>query len=530
MTETTKKKRIFLILPGQRFVNYYGQTELSKMLGKKKFMLPLSMPMLASITPPEYEVSILDEEMQAINLNDLPDLVGMSALATTAMRAYELGDYYRSKGVKVVIGGPYVSFMTEEAEKHADSLVIGEAEGLWQQCLQDFEQGTLKPIYQTREFCEFKQIPPPRWDLVNMKEVFQVGMQISRGCPYRCEFCLVTKLFGQKMRYRDLDNVVAEIKSLPIRKLLFVDDNLTANKRRAHEMMQAFKPLKISWGCMSSIEIARDEELLREMNEAGCFNILIGFESLNAGSLNETHKKQNRDAVIYEDAIKTIHSHGIHITSSFIIGFDTDTPAEFERLYEFTQRTGLSYINFNILGAPHGTELYHRLKVEGRVYKNNPDMMGGLFPCIHYNKMGQIELFDQYLLTLKKMFSFESIYHKAHVLFGEGHFTRPYNDGDPGAAFKAKMVFKLLKEYLFITAPFKRKLFHYILKLIRRKKLSIDMGLSYLLSMISYNRHIGQLNRDAEMYRSLIRPYDIGPWEKVSEEKKEELRAKSSEF
>ena len=523
MTELQpKKKRIFLILPAQKYVNYYGQTELSKMLGKKKFMLPLSMPMIAAITPPQYDVRILDEEMEKIDLNDLPDLVGISALATTAMRAYELGDWYRSRGVKVVIGGPYVSFMTTEAEKHADSLVIGEAEGLWEECLQDFEKGSLKPIYQTNGYCEFKHIPPARWDLVNMKEVFQIGMQLSRGCPYRCEFCLVTKLFGNKMRYRDIDNVVQEIKSLPVKKILFVDDNLTANKRHARKLMDAFKPLNISWGCMSSIEVANDDSFLKEMNDSGCFNILIGFESLNAGSLNETHKKQNRDAEIYEDAIKKIHSHGIHITASFIIGFDTDTPAEFDRLYEFTQRTGLSYINFNILGAPHGTELYRRLKAEGRVYDNNPDMMGGLFPCIHYYKMGQIELFDHYLRTLAKMFSFQSVYHKAQIMFSGGNFHKPYNDGDPGFSFKARMVLKLLKEYLFIPAPYKRKLFHYILRLIFKKKLAIDMGLSYLLSMISYNRHIGYLNRDAEMYRRLIRQYDKGPWEKVLEDRRKQ--------
>ena len=493
------------------------------MLGKKKFMLPLSMPMIAAITPDCYDVRIIDEELEKLPAKEMPDLVGISALATTAVRAYEIGDWYRSQGVKVVIGGPYVSFMTDEARFHADSLVIGEAENLWLLCLEDFENGTLKPLYQTTEFCDFKEIPPPRWDLVNMKKVFQVGMQISRGCPYKCEFCLVTKLFGNKMRYRNIDNVVAEIKSLPIRKILFVDDNLTANKRHAHELMEAFKPLRISWGCMSSIEIAKDETLLTEMNDAGCFNILIGFESLNAGSLNETHKKQNRDAEIYEEAIRTIHSHGIHINASFVIGFDNDTLDEFDRLYEFTQRTGLSYINFNILGAPHGTELYNRLKAEGRVYDNNPDMMGGLFPCIHYYKMGQIELFDKYLTTLMRMYSFESILPKAKILFGEGHFNKPYNDGSPGLAFILNMLWKLLKEYLFIPAPGKRRLFHYIIGQIRRKKLAKDMGLSFLLSMISYNRHIGRMNRDAEQYRILIRQYDIGPWEKVPAEERERL-------
>lgn len=520
-------KRIFLILPAQKFVNYYGQTELSKILGKKKFMLPLSMPMLAAITPPQYDVRIIDEEMEKIPFDDLPDLVGISALATTALRAYELGDFYRSKGVKVVIGGPYVSFMTDEAKKHADSLIIGEAEGQWEKCLEDFENGCMKPLYETYAFCDFKNVPPARWDLVNTREVFQLGMQLSRGCPYRCEFCLVTKLFGNKMRYRELDNIVNEIRNLPLKKVMFVDDNLTANKRYARELLQALKPLKISWACMSSIELAKDENLLKEMNDAGCFNILIGFESLNAGSLNETNKKQNRDAEIYEDAIRKIHSNGIHITASFIIGFDTDTPAEFDKLYDFTQRTGLSYINFNILGAPHGTELYNRLRSEGRVYDNNPDMMGGLFPCIHYYKMGQIELFDHYLVTIKKMYSFESVYHKAKILFGEGNFTKAYNDGTPPASFKAKMVFRLLHEFLFKTKPYKRKLFRYILSLIFKKRVAIDMGLSYLLSMISYNRHIEQLNNEADIYREMIRKYDIGPWEKVSEEKREELRNKN---
>jgi radical SAM superfamily enzyme YgiQ (UPF0313 family) len=519
-SEKFRRKKIFLVLPGQKYVNYYGQTELCKMMGKKKFMLSLSMPMIAAITPPEYDIRIIDEELESLP-KEIPDLVGMSTLATTAKRAYEIGDWYRSQGVKVIIGGPYVSFMPDEAINHADAVVIGEAEGVWQQCLKDFEQGTLQKLYDNHEFCDFKEIPPPRWDLVNMKKVFQVGIQVSRGCPYKCEFCLVTSLFGNKMRYRDIANVVQEIKSLPVRKMLFVDDNLTANKRYAHDLMKELVPLKISWGCMSSIEIAKEDELLTEMNNAGCFNILIGFESLNAGSLFETKKKHNRDALIYEDAIKKIHSHGIYITASFVIGFDNDTPEEFDRLYEFTQRTGLSYINFNILGAPYGSELQKRLTSEGRMYEIDTDMMGGLFPCIHYYKMSQIELFDKYLETLSKMYSFESVYEKAKILFPEGHFIRPYNDGNPSFSFKAKLVFKLLKEFIFTNEPCKRKFYLYIVSLIRQKKLAIDMGLAHLLSMTSYHNHIKQLNKDAEFYRQMIRKYDKGPWEKVIENRDE---------
>lgn len=508
------RKRIFLVLPSQKYVNYYGQTELCRMMGKKKFMLSLAMPMIAALTPPEYDVRIIDEDIEKIP-HTIPEIVGISALATTAKRAYELGDWYRSLGATVIIGGPYVSFRTDEAVLHADAVVIGEAEGAWQKCLKDFEQGCLKKIYDRQEYCEFSEIPIPRWDLVDMKKVFQVGIQVSRGCPYKCEFCLVTNLFGNKMRYRTISNVVQEIKSLPVKKMLFVDDNLTANKRYAHDLMKELTPLKISWGCMSSIEIAKDDQLLTEMNNAGCFNILIGFESLNAGSLFETKKKQNRDALIYEDAIRKIHSHGIHITSSFVIGFDNDTPEEFDHLYEFTQKTGLSYINFNILGAPYGSELQKRLTAEGRMYDVDPDMMGGLFPCIHYNKMSQMELFNKYLETLTKMYSYESLYTKSTVLFGDGYFIKSYNDGSPSVGFRAKLIFKLLKEFLFTTEPYKRKFFLKMISLIRQKKVAIDMGLSHILSMVSYHKHIRKLNKEADHYRQMIQPYDIGPWEKI---------------
>ncbi|MEI6765857.1 MAG: radical SAM protein [Bacteroidota bacterium] len=511
-----KKYLLYLINPKQKYVNYYGQTELSKLLGVKKFMIPLSIPMVASLTPDNYDIRIIDEDYQKLPAVR-PDIVGISSLASTINRSYALADHYRSIGVKVVLGGPYVSFKTEEALLHADSIIVGEAEGLWEKCLADFENGSMHAIYRTDEYIRFDKIKPPRWELIDKKNFFQVGVQVSRGCPYNCEFCLVTQLFGRKMRYREIDNVIAEIESLPVKKLLFVDDNLTVNKRYARELMARLKPLKISWGCMSSIEIANDTELLKEMAEAGCFNILIGFESLNVESLNETHKDQNKSASVYRDAIQKIHAAGLHITASFVIGFDNDTVDEFDRIYRFTQETGLTYINFNILGAPPGTELYYRLKKEGRIYDIDPEMISGLFPCMHYNKMSQTELFDNYIATLEKMYSYKSLHEKAVVLFGNGSFQKAYNDGSPSFGFKAKLVFWLLKEYIFTTDADKRQLFRYIISLIRGKKVVIDMGLSFLISMISYNRHIAKLRANINHYRQLISKYDLGPWEKLEQ-------------
>ena len=517
--ESKKRYRLFLINPRQKYINYAAQSELSKTLGKKRFMVPLGIPMLAAITPDNYDIRIIDEEIEKIPQNDLPDIVGITTLASTILRVYEISEWYRERGVKVILGGPYSSFTVDDALKHADSVVVGEAEDVWETCLHDFEKGELKPFYKSEGKCEFKNPKFPRWDLINMKKVFQVGVQISRGCPYRCEFCLVSNVFGNKMRYREFDNVVAEIKNLPTKKVLFIDDNLTANKKYARELMQHLKPLKISWGCMSSIEIAKDENLLKEMVEAGCFNILIGFESLNPESLDETNKDHNKAAKIYEDAIRKIHEAGIHITASFVVGFDNDTLDEFDKIFDFTVKTGLSFVNLNILGAPPGTALFDRLTKEGRMYDSNPDFRSGLFPCMHYNKMSQIDIFNKYIATLDRLFSYETIYNKAITLFGDGYFTLPFNDKTETFFFKLRATILILKEFYFTRNKYKKKIFKLLIGYIKAKTISIDKAASFLFSMLSYHRHIEILKSNLEDYRAIVKSYDQGSWEEMNKNK-----------
>jgi radical SAM superfamily enzyme YgiQ (UPF0313 family) len=253
------------------------------------------------------------------------------------------------------------------------------------------------------------------------------------------------------------------------------------------------------------------------MKDAGCFNILIGFESLNADSLDETHKKHNRAAEIFEEAIEKIHKEGIHITASFMIGFDSDTPAEFEKIYNFTQKTGLSYLNFNILGAVPGSALHARLKSEGRLFPIEPELISGLFPTMHYYNMGQVELFDHYLVTLQKMYSWKSLYEKAKVLFGKGYFNTLFHDGKPAAGFQARITFFLLGQWWFSTRRYKRKTFAYLFLQIIRRKAAIDNAAAFILAMTGYHNHIEKLCRDAETYREIIRKYDMGPWKSMQD-------------
>lgn len=514
MPEKSRYK-LFLINPKQKIINYAAQSELCKILRKKRFMIPLALPVVASLTPDNYDVRIIDEDIEKIPENDLPDIVGITTLASTILRVFEIADWYRSKGIKVILGGPYASFEVEEVLEHSDCVIVGEAEDVWAQCLNDFENGELKTVYKSEFKADYKTPKPARWDLINMKDVFQVSVQASRGCPYKCEFCLVSKVFGNKMRYREIDNIINEIENLPTKKILFIDDNLTANKKYARELMKRLKPLGISWGCMSSIEIAKDENLLNDMAEAGCFNILVGFESLNPASLDETNKDHNRAARDYANAVEKIHKAGIHITASFVVGFDHDTLVDFDKIFDFTMETGLSYVNLNILGAPPGSDLYYRLKEEGRWYNASPDYRSGLFPCFHYNKISQIDIFNKYIETIDRLFAYKTIYEKLPVLFGKGYFDKPYNDDSSGFFFKFRTTMLILREFFFSSDKYKRKIFNTIVSYIKKDKLSIDKGFSFMLSMLSYHRHVEIIKSHLDEYREIVKSVDKGSWEEI---------------
>jgi radical SAM superfamily enzyme YgiQ (UPF0313 family) len=504
-----KRYTLYLISPKQRFINYPAHNELAKIFGKKRLMVPLALPTLASLTPGHYDIRILDEEIEPLP-TEMPDIVGITTLAATANRAWELGTMYRSRGVKVVFGGPYASFAREECMPYCDSIVVGEAEGKWEECLSDFELGSMKQVYASDCSTPYKTQKPPRWDLVNIDKVFQVGLQASRGCPFNCDFCIVSKIFGRKMRYREIENVVQEIRASPSNYFFFVDDNLTINKRYAKELMRALIPLKISWGCMASIDVAADDELLQLMADAGCFNILIGFESLNPESLDETGKHHNKAATIYEPAIRKIHNAGIQINASFVVGFDNDSLDEFGNIFDFTMKTCMPNVNLHLLSAPPGSETYNKMKAEGRLADCPPELGVGHFPTIHYMNMSQTDLFDRYMQTVEKLYSFQTIRKKAECMFTSGNFTR--RGGDISNFLKARLTFIVLKEYLFTVNSDKRKLLFFIISMIRNKKLAIDRGMGYMIAMLGYHRHIKEHRRNMKEYRDMVLKQDRGPW------------------
>jgi radical SAM superfamily enzyme YgiQ (UPF0313 family) len=508
---STKRPALFLINPRIKYKHYGAQDELSHLVGKRKMSVPLALPLVAALTPDHWDVRIIDDETDEIPFDASPDLVGITTLASTVDRAFEIADKFRKRDVKVVMGGSYATFMKEEVAAHADAVIVGEAEGIWHRFLADFERGDTDQYYVQETEVPFSVSPPPRWDLVKTNEIMTLGVQATRGCPYNCEFCLVNKMFGHKMRFRDPADVAREIKGLPLKKVFFVDDNLTIKKSYARELVKRLRPLGISWVCQCSIDVSRDEALLREMVEAGCLSILIGFESLSAESLLEANKKHNR-IEDYEAAISRIHAFGINVLASFVVGFDADTAASFDQIARFMQRTNLVYAMISVLAAAPGTDLYDRMSREGRLTDIPRGYVNGVFPCMRYRHFSQTELLERYFEFLETTHAYGSLRERAVPLFGSGSFARSGTSEEIGVTEKAATSLKLVNRYLLTKDREKRALFKDLFRLVRQKKASPESIVVFLLSMEAVHDYLAKSKDILGEVREVISRADSGSW------------------
>lgn len=342
-------------------------------LFNRGLLAPLGLMYLAAHTPPEVEVRLIDENVERIDFSDVPDLAGITTMTATAPRAYEIADRYRELGARVVLGGIHASMIPEEASAHADAVVTGEAEGIWPQVLADAEAGRLEPRYEADGFVDFKRPVLPRRDIIDPRRYWSAnGVQTARGCPHGCNFCSVTAFNGRRVRMRDVDNVLAEVESLPrhnrIRNKIvaFVDDNIAANPNRAKELFRGLIPMKIKWGSQASITFARDEELVALAAESGCHFLFVGLETVSRKALSEMGKRQNR-VEEYDDSLRLLRKYGIHVMGAFVFGFDCDDASAFTDTLDFAMRNKIQVGQFAHLVPYPGTDLYRKLREEGRV-------------------------------------------------------------------------------------------------------------------------------------------------------------------
>jgi radical SAM superfamily enzyme YgiQ (UPF0313 family) len=326
------------------------------------------MATVAALTPPDIDISLTDENVIAVDFEEEVDLVGITALTCTAQRAYEIADTFRARAVKVILGGIHPSMQPDEASQHADAVVVGEAEGIWEHVIEDFKANRLQKIYRQNERPSLHNLPMPRRDLfAEGAYLIKNTLSATRGCPYSCSFCSVPPFFGHTYRCRPVEEVLKEIDTFNNKKrMFFVDDNIVGNPKFAKELFRALIPYKIKWFGQASVTIAKDEELLKLAAASGCTGLLIGFESISPASLATVGKSIN---VVdeYQDVIRKIHSNGIGIHGFFIVGLDEDTEDVFTRTLHFAQNMRLESAGFAYPTPLPGTAFYESLDKAGRI-------------------------------------------------------------------------------------------------------------------------------------------------------------------
>jgi len=300
------------------------------------------------------------------------DMVGISAFTRQAPRAYKIADHFRSRGIPVVLGGNHITALPEEALRHADYIMVGEGEDTFPRFFADFEKGEAKRVYESNRSIELDNIPIPRFELLSQRERYnKIPLQTTRGCPYYCEFCSITAVFGHKFRTKPVKNVVNEVKYVlslfEKPHISFVDENMFVNKKYSKDLLKNLIPLNITWECYCDISVAEDEELLDLMRESGCYEIQVGLETVNPESLKEVSPWKYRKISKYSEYIKKIQDHGVGVMGLFMIGMDSDDTTIFRRLWEFIKQNHIFEADLAIMTPLPGSDLYSRLKRESRV-------------------------------------------------------------------------------------------------------------------------------------------------------------------
>ena len=338
---------------------------------------PVSLGILAALTPDHWDIEIYDENFDKFELKDV-DLVGITALTATANRAYEIADEYRKAGVPVVIGGVHASMVPDEAIQYADSIVTGEAENVWPILLEDFEKGELKQKY-TGTYADPEAIPIARHDLFNKDYLFTT-IQTTRGCPSNCDFCSVHNFNGNVHRMRPVEDILDELEQAPEGKLVFfVDDNIVGYSKKSRERtIDLFKgmvdrKLKKQWFSQTSLNVADDPEVLKWARKSGCHTLLIGIESEVEGMLENINKKINLKSGVnsYKKKFRNIQRKGIPVLGTFIFGHDTDTEDSVKRRADFITSCGVDTVQASILTPLPGTQVYEEFKKNNRITVSN---------------------------------------------------------------------------------------------------------------------------------------------------------------
>jgi len=360
-----------------------------------------ALQLLAAITPAEHDVSIVQEHLgDTVGFEEADvDLVGITAMTIQARRAYEIADAYRRAGKTVVLGGIHPSVLPDEALRHADAVVVGEAEPVWAQVLVDTAAGKLGGIYRGQDFADLNQLPNYRRDLFPKRSTFSLGsVQAARGCPYDCSFCSATLFAGRKYRFRPVENVIAEIKSMKTRLVFFLDDNIFSNEAYCRTLFTELKKLNVIWVGQASLYLtASNPDLLALAVESGCISLFVGIESLSEINLRATGSLAKNKASTPQEmarSLRVLHAHGIVVMAGVIFGFDDDDPGVFDRTREFLLDSRVGHGSFSALTPFPGTRLFEELHAQKRITTYDWAKYDGISPVFIPKLMSPAQLRD----------------------------------------------------------------------------------------------------------------------------------------
>ncbi len=340
-------------------------------LGRIGFSLPsLTLASLAACVPEEIDVALTDEYVHDIDFdgNDA-DLIGINTRSQTASRAYSLADRFRGLGKTVIMGGVHASLLPDEALEHADSVVVGEAEGFIEVIIEDFKKKRLRQCYGHDPLPDISHLPLPRREILYRHNAAYAPVDLvmlSRGCPHSCSFCYMSGYYGSKYRLRSIESVIQEVEKLKHRLVFFVDDNLAGFPKYSLKLFESLIPYKKIWVGQATINVANDPALLRTLAKSGCRCLFIGFESLSQASLDRMGKRFSK-VDQYKERIRTLHDHGIMVYGGFILGLDEDDKDVFDRTAEFAIESGIDIAQFHCPNPYPKTRLYHDLLRQNRL-------------------------------------------------------------------------------------------------------------------------------------------------------------------
>ena len=374
---------------------------------------PLTLTTLAALVPPDVDaqIAVYDEGIQDVPEELDADLIGMTVITGTARRAYELSAQFRAQGKTVVLGGPHVTLIPQEAAGHADAIVVGYAEDAWPELLRDFARGALKSEYrQAHDFSlDRPDMPFARRELFDGRHFLtQAVFEATRSCGHDCEFCIAPTAWGSRQFQKPVSWVVEDIRRVGQKRILFIDLNLVADKAYARELFTALIPLKVRWFGLSTVLIAHDRELMELMARSGCRGLLLGLETITPGSLTDANKRFN-GSVDYRTLIADLHDLGIAIQGCFVFGLDHDTLDVFETTADFAIENAIDLPRFAIVTPFPGTPLHTRLESQGRILTRNWELYDGQHVVFQPLNMSVPELAAGHERAWKRVYRYSAI-------------------------------------------------------------------------------------------------------------------------